>query len=93
MACAQRPAGLNSETEGNFGLFPAELAGSAGTVGWNPVWVWVGEEPGSGWAQPLGNSLQSPQNFTGEIFQGFTQKHSAGNFGVWRSENKPSSSG
>lgn len=49
MAHAQRPEGLNSETEMNFGWFSAELAGSGGTVGWSPeVWVWVGEEPGSG---------------------------------------------
>lgn len=68
MACAQRPEGLNSERVMNFGLFSAELAGSAGPVGWNPdVWVWVGEEPGPGWAQLLGNSLQSPQSFTGEL--------------------------
>lgn len=70
MACAQRPEGLNSEREMNFGLFSAELAGSGGTVGWNPdVWVWVGEEPGSGWAQPPKSSLQPSQSFTMELFR------------------------
>lgn len=35
MVHAQRPEGLNSETEVNFGWFSAELAGSGGTVSWN----------------------------------------------------------
>lgn len=100
MARAQRPEDLNSDTETSFGWFSAELAGSGGTVGWNPdVWVWVGEEPGSGWAQPLDllrvgwGMLSNPPELHRGDFQGFSQKHLAGNFGVWRLENKPSCTG
>lgn len=77
MARAQRPEGLNSDTETSFGWFSAELAGSGGTVGWNP------DLGGSGWVRNQaqgglspwtcsvldGECSPTPQSFTEEIFR------------------------
>lgn len=74
----------------------AELSGSGGTVGLNPdTWVWAGEKRGPGWAQPLGRAPTSdgecspnPTELRSGVFQGFPQRHLAGNFLFWRLENK-----
>lgn len=57
----------------------AELAGAGGSVGLNPaLWVWAGEGPGRGWAQPLGRdgecspALSSQGSFSGISPEAFT---------------------